>query len=180
MIRLFAALWPPEPLRPVLGEAMRDLAGSRWQRPDQLHLTVRYIGELDPRQADDLLAAFERLRLPAVSVGIDGLTWLGEGRARGSLVARATPREPLARLHDKVDRMCQRLGLPPDPRAYFPHITLARFNRGAPPLEVYLARHAGLGSAPHPVRHCALVRSHLGQDGPFYEEVARVPLVTSD
>ena len=132
MHRLFVALRPPEPVRDLLLDTMDGAPALRWQDDEQLHLTLRFIGEVE---------------------------------------------RPLAALAAKVERVCVKVGLPPERRAYHPHITLARWGRGVgTSLDPWLARHGALRSDEFPVDAFTLYESRLGRDGAHYETVARYPL----
>ena len=60
MRRLFVAIRPPAPIRALLLDAMGGIGGARWQSDDQLHLTLRFIGEVDRHLAGDIHAALDR------------------------------------------------------------------------------------------------------------------------
>jgi len=93
-----------------------------------------------------------------------------------ALWVRATAKEPLARLHRKLDRACQSAGLEPERRAYIPHMTVARLGRGAGPVDVWLETHAGFETPPLPFARCSLVESILTEAGSHYEERAWIEL----
>ena len=176
MPRLFVAFRPSVLIRDSLHDLMEGVAGARWQDDDQLHLTLRFIGEVDHRTTDDIVLALRDVRADAVDAVIAGV---GQFERRGrvdSLWARVAPREPLAALHKKVDHALVRLGLPPEGRAYLPHITIARLGRGAGPIEPFLATHAALATPVFAVDHIALFESVLGSGGATYEKIARVAL----
>ena len=174
MHRLFVALRPPEPVRDLLLDAMEG-ADLRWQNDDQLHLTLRFIGEVERPLANDLAAALATLSSPRFDLAIAGVGRFDHGR-RGALWAGVAPTEPVRQLAAKVERLCQAVGLAPERRAYHPHITLARWSGGKPRLDGWLERHASLRSEPWPVRELVLYESRLGQGGAHYEPVLTVPL----
>ncbi|MBX9813867.1 MAG: 2'-5' RNA ligase [Proteobacteria bacterium SG_bin5] len=178
MHRLFVALRPPPAIRARLSELMAGIPDARWQSDAQLHLTLRYIGEVDARMADDVLLALGQLRGAAPEVALAGVGRFGGERAGDALWAGVAPAAPLALLHKKVDQALARIGLPREGRAYLPHITIARLPRraSAPAVEAFLARHAGLASAPFVMDALLLYESRLGQEGAHYEAVARWPL----
>ncbi|MFS0738793.1 RNA 2',3'-cyclic phosphodiesterase [Sphingomonas sp. 1P06PA] len=176
MHRLFVALRPPASLRALLIAAMGGVPGARWQDDGQLHCTLRYIGEVDSRTGDDIAQALARVRHPPVELRIEGAgTFDRKGRI-DTLWAGVAPREPLAALHAKIDRALIAAGVAPEGRSYLPHITLARFGRGAAPVHPPLEMLAGLGSPPFRVDHFLLYESHLGHDGAWYEPVTRYAL----
>lgn len=71
--RLFVGLRPPRDVRAVLTGAMGGIAGARWQSDDQLHVTSRYIGNVDHRIAGEVALAVARIRTEAISVTLNGV-----------------------------------------------------------------------------------------------------------
>jgi 2'-5' RNA ligase len=184
MIRLFVALRPPASIRDALLDLESDVEDARWQDEEQLHLTLRFIGEVEPPLAEDLAAALEQLHAPAPTVRLAGVGAFG-GRGRsGTLWAGLDPRDQVAALHRKVDRICVGAGLPPDRRAFTPHITVARLPRrlsvDGPEVTGWLGRHAALSSEPFTLDRAILYRSHLGPAGATYEPVLVMPLSPVD
>lgn len=174
MHRLFVAIRPPAAIREACLDAMDDgPAGWAWQDDEQLHLTLRYIGEVERPVAEDIASALETVNAKPLSLALAGVGWFDHG-PRGALFARVTPREPLAALHAKIDRLLVAVGLKAEQRAFFPHITLARRRRGADDPAIWLERHAALASDPAAASHVTLYESHLGQRGSAYEPVLRV------
>ena len=172
MHRLFIGLVPAPSIRAACCDSGSDgPPGWAWQDDDQLHLTLRFIGAVERRQAEDIAAAIEALVVAPPGVGIDGVGWFDQG-ARGALFARAAPRPALAALHRKLDRLVVSCGLAPEGRAYLPHITLARRRAGAVAPHAWLERHAGLSVAPAAATALALFESRIGRHGSSYERVA--------
>jgi 2'-5' RNA ligase len=176
MVRLFVALRPSPELRRICLEAMaRGPAGWAWQDEEQLHLTLRFIGEVERPVAEDVAAALGSLHAPAIDMRLNGVGWFDHG-PRGALFARVAPKEQIEALHVKIDRLLVRAGLEPERRAFLPHITFARRRRGADDPAAWLERHAGLSSAKARCAHVTLYQSHLGHGGSSYEAIERFPL----
>ena len=179
MHRLFVALRPPPAVRSLLLGTMGGIPGARWQDDDQLHLTLRFVGEVERTQAEDVATALAGVAAAPVEARVDGVgTFERRGRA-DTLWARVLPAEPLAALHRKVDQALRRAGIAPDERRYLPHVTLARMARGghdALALARWLGDHAALASAPFACTHLYLYESRLGSERAAYEAVARWPL----
>ncbi|MFM9828023.1 MAG: RNA 2',3'-cyclic phosphodiesterase [Sphingomonas sp.] len=179
MLRLFVGLRPPPPIRAQLLSLMAGLPGARWQDDEQLHLTLRFIGEVDGRTADDVALAMGTIRAPAIAVSLSGVGRFDSKGRTNAVWAGVAPQEALAALHRKVDHALVRLGLAAEHRAYLPHITLARFARSEVvegEIDAFLARQAGLASAPFTLHHIMLFASHLGRSGAQYEALGRWPL----
>lgn len=176
MHRLFVAIRPPENIRDLLIDVMDDGSDFRWQADEQLHLTLRFIGEVERPQANDLAEALSRIQFPQFELRING-TGRFEQRSGGALWAAVEPKVPVAALAAKVERVCQQAGLEPERRAFHPHITLARWKgRRSREVEDFLARSRGLLSEPFTVDHFILFESRLSRHGAHYEEVANYPL----
>jgi 2'-5' RNA ligase len=176
MHRLFVAIRPPGPIRDLLIDAMDDSPEFRWQSEEQLHLTLRFIGEVERPIAEDIAAALGTIHARTFEVRIKGVGRF-EQRSAGALWAGVEPKEPLATLAAKVDRACLSVGLEPERRAYHPHITLARW-KGRRTREVagFLDRNASLASEPFAVEAFTLFESRLSRHGAQYEAVANFPL----
>ena len=172
MHRLFVAIRPPEPIRDLLIDAMDDSADFRWQDEDQLHITLRFVGEVDRPLADDLAQALATIRGEPFDLRIKGVGRF-EQRSSGALWAGVEPKEPLAALAAKVERVCQSVGLDPERRAFHPHVTLARWKgRRSREIAAFLERGRGLASEPFEVGRFILFESRLSRHGARYEEVA--------
>ena len=176
MHRLFVAIRPPEEIRDLLVDAMDHGADFRWQSEEQLHLTLRFIGEVDRPVAEDIAAALRDLRSPSLELRVHG-TGRFEQRSSGALWAGVEPKEPVAALAAKIERVCQSAGLEPERRAFHPHITLARW-KGRRSREVadFIEQTRGLASGPFQVERFILFESRLSRHGAHYEEVASYAL----
>ena len=176
MHRLFVALRPPlEIRRQCLAAMAGGPPGWAWQDDAQLHVTLRFIGEVERPMAEDIASALGAVRAPPAEIGVRGVGFFDQGR-QGVLFARAIPRDPLDALHKKIDRALVSAGLAPDRRAFLPHITLARRRRAAIEPSSWLEAHAALSAPPEPIDQFTLYESRLGHDGAHYEAVAEFPL----
>ncbi len=183
MHRLFVALRPPPATRAMLKIVMHGVDGARWQDDEQLHLTLRYIGEVERPVAEDVAAALAGVRAPVPNVTLVGVGRFDKRGRTDALWARVAPHDALAALHCKVDQALVRVGLAPERRAYLPHITLARMSRGkGAEVEVarWLADHAGIASQPFDLPYLTLYESHLGREATRYETIARWPMSGAD
>ncbi len=152
---------------------MGGIIGARWQDDEQLHITLRFVGEIERHCANDLAAALSEIHFHPFDIALAGLGQFDRKGRVDTLWAGVQPREPLTQLHQRVDRACVSVGLPPDERAYLPHITLARFGRLAGSTADFMTRHGGLTSAPFTVDGFALFESHLSHEGAAYHMMDR-------
>ncbi|URW77006.1 RNA 2',3'-cyclic phosphodiesterase [Sphingomonas donggukensis] len=177
MPRLFVGLRPPRPLRAIASATMAGVAGARWQEDAQLHVTLRFIGEVDGARAADIADVLATIRAPALALAL-ALSGVGLFDRRGrptALWAGVTAREAVTALHRKVDAVLMRIGIAPDHRAFLPHMTLARLNAGSGPVDRWIADHAALASAEVAIDDVRLFESRLGKGGASYTTVARYP-----
>lgn len=176
MHRLFVAIRPPGFIRDLLIDAMDESPELRWQNDDQLHLTLRFIGEIETPLANDLAESLRRVRFDRFSLRISGAGRF-EQRTGGTLWAGVEPRERVVALAAKVERVCQQVGLGPERRAFHPHVTLARWKgRRSREIQSFLEREQGLSSGMFEVDEFILFESHLSRHGAHYEEVANFRL----
>jgi len=176
MHRLFVAIRPPEEIRDLLIDAMDDSSALRWVGDDNLHLTLRFIGEVERPIAEDIARALLLVRTEPFSLRIKGVGRFDQ-RNGGSAWAGVEPKAAVSALAAKVDRACQTAGLEPDHRAFHPHITLARFGRGSrDAVDPFLSRNAALASDPFAVTSFTLFESRLSRHGAHYQAVADFPL----
>ena len=131
MPRLFTGLEIPADLASEL-EAMRgSLSGARWIDAEDYHLTLRFIGDIDNATANDIDLALGRVRRPSLTVTLQGLSAFGGDKPR-VIVTKAQPSAPLVELQAEQERLVRRAGVPPEPRKFTPHVTLARLRHGSP------------------------------------------------
>ena len=173
--RLFIAIRPPESIRDRLVDAMEGIEGARWVDEENLHLTLRFVGEVERPAANDLAAALGRIAWPRFALRVDGVghfTRPGRlGGAATALWARVPASGPLEGLRRKVEAACESAGLGRETRRFTPHVTLARLNRASGPIGGWLSAFGDIQAGPWQVAEFILYESHLGQTGAFYEAV---------
>jgi RNA 2',3'-cyclic 3'-phosphodiesterase len=171
MHRLFVAIRPPAHIRDLLVDAMDESPDFRWQEDEQLHLTLRFVGEVERATAEDLADALGQIRAAPLELRIAGVGRF-EQRSAGALWAAVEPKPPLAALAAKVERICQSVGLQPERRVFHPHITLARWKgRRTREVHEFLERRRGLSSEPFAVDRFILFESRLSRHGAHYEAI---------
>jgi 2'-5' RNA ligase len=177
MLRLFVAIPPPEAIRDRLLDLEGGVPGARWVEADNLHLTLRFLGEVDEPMAADLDAELARLRAPAFEMALAGVDCFGSPKKPATLWAGVDAPPALGHLRDKVDRAAVAAGFAPERRKFKPHVTLARL-KDAPRerLGRWLAENGLFRTPPFTVDRFALYRSDLRADGPVYTELAVYPL----
>jgi 2'-5' RNA ligase len=178
VIRAFTAIALPEPVRADLSILQLGLPVPRTVPPDNLHLTLLFLGELPEPVLEDVDLALRRLRAPPIDVALGGVGLFGGSKPRVVYVG-AAERPALRHLHAKIAAAARGARLEPEVRRYVPHVTLARLpERGVdrPRLEAFVAARTGYAAPPFQAEDFRLYRSHLTGSGAAYEELARYPL----
>ncbi|HEY3909505.1 MAG TPA: RNA 2',3'-cyclic phosphodiesterase [Stellaceae bacterium] len=177
MLRLFVGIpFPPE-LKLRLSLICSGVHGARWVDPGNLHLTLRFIGEIDESLAADVDEALSRLRARRFLLQLAGTGVFGSGERPRNLWVGVERSAELVALRDKIEQALIRTGLPPEPRKFAPHVTLARLRNAAPgELGQYLAAHAGFRAEPLEVEAFSLIASFPTKAGSVYEDQADYPL----
>lgn len=178
--RLFIALRPPRPIRDKLIACMHGVERARWQDDGQLHLTLRYIGEVDRNAANDLAEALGSITVPAFTVTLADTGLFERKAVPHTLWAGVERSDALIRLQRKVERACQAVGLPAESRKFTAHVTLARLNGASGTVQPFLARTAGQRFGSWLAESFGLYESHLRPEGSLYEEVVEYPLGPED
>jgi len=176
MLRLFVGIEFPPELKLRLSLLCGGLPGARWVDPGNLHLTLRFIGEIAEDVAADVDAALARLKARPFSVQLAGAGTFGGNRPHALWVG--VERAPdLVNLRDKIEHALIRVGLPPEQRKFAPHVTLARLRDPEPAtLAAFLAANARFRADPLPVDRFSLIASFPTKAGSVYEDQADYPL----
>jgi 2'-5' RNA ligase len=177
MLRLFVGIGFPPALKLRLSLLCAGLPGARWVEPDNFHLTLRFIGETGEDAAADIDAALMRVKARRFSLQLSGIGLFASGERPRTLWVGVERHPELVALRDKVEQALIRSGLPPEPRKFAPHVTLARLNNPPrDPLHDFLAAHALFRADPLPVEDFRLVASYPTKAGAIYEDQAEYPL----
>jgi 2'-5' RNA ligase len=131
MPRLFTGIEIPAEVREEIARLKVPLPGGRWTEPENLHLTLRFVGDLEKPQAREFADGLETIDVDAFELRLAGLGTFGgnEPRSIWAGVEQSAPLEALARANDRAARAA---GLPPDGRQFKPHVTLARLKYATP------------------------------------------------
>jgi len=177
MIRLFVAIDLPDFVKHRLTTLCAGVPNARWARPEQFHITVRFIGEVDGPTFDDIGHALAEIPFFPFELRLAGVGEFGDRRRTRMLWAGVAPSPELEHLHDRVESTLVRLGLDPDRRSYKPHVSLARLDRPTDDrVLAFLTDHARFAVGPFDIEGFTLFSSVTGHSGPLYRAEAVYPL----
>src|SRR5690606_14358804 len=126
MPRLFTGIEVPTEVAFALSLKRGGLQGARWIDPENYHITLRFIGDVDQTVADEVVDALDRLaHSEPFTIRLNHLGAFGGDKPR-ALYAGVENNATLQRLQAAQERVMQRLGLEPDGRKFVPHVSLAR------------------------------------------------------
>jgi 2'-5' RNA ligase len=171
MPRLFTALEIPHAAALSLSLLRGGLPGARWIDTENYHITLRFIGDVEGHIADEIAYGLERIERASFMLTLTGVGQFG-GKKPNSVWAGVEPKPELLQLQADIERICQRLRLPADPRKFVPHVSLARL-KNSDPVDVaqYLASRGNFAAMPFKVGRFVLLssRDSVG-GGPYVTE----------
>lgn len=184
-VRLFVAVHVPDAIKAALRrmqQTLREASGDsvRWSTPEQLHITLLFLGYVDPSELPELEEAFIAAgkEMPRMHLSVQGLgCFPNERRPRvvwAGLVGDVEPlKEFQAKVQSALQGWCQKL----ETRAYQPHLTLGRVREGARARKLgeAIQAHAGATFGEWTPQGCSLMRSQLSPHGATYTEVCASP-----
>ncbi|MCL7997212.1 RNA 2',3'-cyclic phosphodiesterase [Brucella sp. 21LCYQ03] len=173
MPRLFTALEIPRDAALSLSLLRGGLPGARWIDVENYHITLRFIGDVEGHVADEVANALDRVRRPEFMLNLSGVDAFGSKKPH-SIYAGVSPSPELNALQGEIERICQRLHIPADPRKFTPHVTLARLrNPRIEDVVQYLSSRGNFSTLPFKVGRFVLMssRDSVG-GGPYIVEEA--------
>jgi len=168
-MRLFIAVPLPPEIRAGLASLQGGLPNVRWTEPENMHITLRFVGETDGGGGRDLDAELASVQFAPFELSMTGIGCFQKKRKVHTLWAGVESSPELSALQERVERATIRAGFDPEGRKFKPHVTLARFRHGAgAQVGGFMEVHNAYRSPPFTVDHITLFESHLSNDGPRY------------
>jgi 2'-5' RNA ligase len=176
MPRLFTGLEIPPEIGQSLSMMRGGLPGARWIDPENYHVTLRFIGDIDDALAREIAYLLDQVRRRSFEMRFNGLSSFG-GRRPRAVIAAIPPVAPLIELQAEHERIMQRVGLEPEGRKFSPHVTLARLrDSSSRQVADYLATRGPLSTLAFPVSRFVLFSSRASVGGGPYVVEAAYPL----
>lgn len=185
MPRLFVAVEIPEAIKQKILTLQTKIPTARWVRPENMHITLRFIGEVEPAQADAAESALGEVYGTPFRLALSGTGRFPPGKRKAPRVLwlGIQGTQPLAALHDRVEAALRAADLPPgDNKPFKPHITLARLKaqKPVPAADQFLETNADFSAGAFTVESFVLIESELTRDGPRYSQRAVYSLQDGD
>jgi 2'-5' RNA ligase len=181
-MRAFIAIDLPEPLRAALGEAQQAFRSAcrdaRWTRPEGIHLTLKFLGEISDAQTKQVVEALTQIGpLEPFLVEVQGFGFFPQVHRPRVFWAGVAAPPALAELAARVERHMEKIGFAREDRAFSPHLTLARFQvpRPQPELEAAVAARGAAALGRFEASEFFLFESKLSPQGAQYRKVMRYP-----
>jgi len=176
MPRLFTGVEIPPDIGQTLSMLRGGLPGARWIDPENYHLTLRFIGDVDDVVAHEVASMLDRVKRDSFELRLEGVSSFG-GRKPRAVVATVKPTQALLDVQAEHERLMQRIGLEPDGRKYIPHVTLARLrDSSSDRVAEYLAARGLFRTSPFRVSRFVLFSSRASVGGGPYVVEASYPL----
>lgn len=173
MVRLFVGLDIPEPLASDLAPARGGVEGAHWQRDNQLHLTLAFIGETPRRTMHEIESALAAIRFEPFELALKGVGLFGKPKQPKTLWAGVANKRPVQHLHEKIVAALDRIDVETERRKFKPHVTLARFRRGAQArIGDWLSDNERICTRPVLVDRFVLFSSERTSEGSFFRHEA--------
>jgi len=185
-IRTFVAIETSSAVRDWAAELIDEFRGAgaevKWVAPQNLHLTLKFLGDVDTGKIHHVCQAVEQAVADAAPFDFEvrgagafpdtrrpRTVWLGIGQGSHQIIA----------LNERIEPPLKKLGFPKEARRFQPHLTIGRIRRGGPgvaELGQLIAEHEDLDIGRTHVGEAIVFSSQLGRSGPTYEALARAPL----
>src|SRR3954469_9032749 len=176
--RLFIALSPPEAVRNALVALPEPIPGINWTRPEQLHVTLRFLGDVPTDQIEPMITRLAAVRVAPFILPVETLGAFPPTRPRRILwIGTGTGHPRLFQLRQRIDDALLASGLQLDVRTFHPHVTLARSTENAAPaISHWLHAHRATAAPPFRVEAFDLYASELRPSGAVHTLKQRFPL----
>jgi 2'-5' RNA ligase len=179
MHRLFIAIDLPDDHKSRIGSICYGLPGTRWMPEEQIHLTLRFIGEVDGASYGRVADILGEIESEPFELKVRGIGHFPPRRTPRVLWLGLDKSEPLLRLRNRIEMKLQQTGLAPEGRKFSPHITIARFRN--PPLTKvasFMSAHSLFELPTFQAKEFHLYSSHLTSDGAIHTIEASYPIRT--
>lgn len=176
-MRLFIAIPLSKRVKQKLLDLQQPIDGIRWQSQEQMHLTLKFVGEVDKTTASELREELDNIVHPGFFMTIAGIGYFPEGGQPNVIWMGIKENRTLAELHQKVERACEEVGIAPEDRPYKAHITLGRAkNVSKRAVNSFINQHKKFAMPDVQINEFVLYQSKLHADGARHSRLQTFPL----
>lgn len=189
IIRSFVAIeLPPavaDALRTLQADIRSDGLRAKWVRPEQIHLTLKFLGEIPAADADRIAECIEEAvsDIPMLQLDTRGIgVFPNIRRARVLWTGIGGETDILGSLQQRIEQALEPFGFKPEGRRFTAHLTLARFKAPVDPdpLIAVMKQHGDFRSEIFQVKTVHFIKSDLRQNGPIYTKMGSFRLNDPD
>lgn len=173
MPRLFVAIDPPEQVRDEISLIYCSIPGARWMTDEQIHLTLRFIGEVDSLVENKIIDALGKISVSPFTITLKGIGFFPPRKEPRVLWMGIQENELLLRIQKQIERAITSLGIKPDSRKFYPHITIARLSDPhREKIARFISENNLFATKPFEVSEFYLYRSYSGKEVSHYVKEA--------
>ncbi len=179
MPRLFIAIDLPELIRDEILFTYQSIPRAKWVKNDQIHLTLRFIGDVENGTAERICHSLCNVHFPAFELSLKSVGVFPPRRQPRVLWFGLAESEPLVRFQNKIERAVIATGVAPENRKFSPHITIARLKNSPPDaLASYISRNSLFKTESFCVSEFYLYSSFINSEGATHIKEATFSLET--
>ncbi len=165
-MRLFIAVPLPDTVTDQFADLQQPIDWLRWQDRNQLHITLKFLGETDPERVPEINQNLSQIQLPAFSMTIKGFGYFPKDKQPRVLWSGIDNNQSLQKLQQSVEQTCTDIGFDAEGRPFKPHITIARIDGGSKrDVMSFINQHKKFSIPDVPVDEFVLYESKLSSEG---------------
>ena len=171
MQRIFIGIPIPAFIRKQIFILQGGVPGANWVPPENYHISLRFIGEVDETKKEDIAEALENIAFPAFKISLQGIGIFTQKEDPHHLWVKPTPEEPLIKLYRKIETLLTKeLSIKAETRKYTPHLTIAKLKKEKKKkVGQFMQWHNLFKTSEFEVNEYTLFESHLTNIGPVYK-----------
>lgn len=171
MIRIFIGISIPNNIKAQIAALQGGIQGASWVPPENYHISLRFIGEVNETKKEDIAEALENIAFPAFSLSLNGLGIFSIKDDPHHLWLKPIPDEPLMKLYRKIENvLTNELSIKAETRKFTPHLTIAKLkDSNTEKVGQFMQWHNLFKSSEFEVKEYTLFESHLTNTGPVYK-----------
>ncbi|MEL7832520.1 RNA 2',3'-cyclic phosphodiesterase [Fodinibius sp. Rm-B-1B1-1] len=165
-MRLFIAIPISDAVKQKIGDLQQPIEGIRWQENEQMHLTLKFVGEADMQLKKSLQKRLDEIEHPTFTIDLKGFGYFPERGRPKVLWIGLRENSSLRVLQQKVEQKCQAVGIAPEDRPYKPHVTMARVQGASKrTVNAFINEHKKFTVRDMMINQFVLYKSKLQPDG---------------